>query len=175
MRPKGRSCVGLCIQLAVCAFIAGGLAALTPSHSATQEGADSPATDRLNVFLECGGRGCDLGFYQDQLAWVNWGSDPANADVQATLAASALPGGGREFQVDFGVTEIEGGNDQLIYRSSSDDTFQDEIEGIASILGIGFARYATLVGFRQFVAIRTLEPIGVDPDERVVDAESVLP
>jgi len=85
MRPKGRSCAGLCIQLAVYAVIAGGLAALTPSHSAAQEGADSPATDRLNVFLECGGRGCDLGFYQDQLAWVNWVSDPANADVQATL------------------------------------------------------------------------------------------
>ena len=137
MRPKGRSCVGLCIQVAAYAFIAGGLAALTPSHSAAQEGADSPATDRLNVFLECGGRGCDLGFYQDQLAWVNWVSDPANADVQATYAASALPGGGREFQVDFAVTEIE---------------------VIASILGIGFARHATLVCFRQFVAIRTLEP-----------------
>jgi hypothetical protein len=55
----------------------------------------------------------------------------------SNLAASALPGGGREFQVDFAVTEIE---------------------VIASILGIGFARYATLVCFRQFVAIRTLEP-----------------
>ena len=125
------------------------------------------------MHLECGGRGCDLGFYQDQLQWVRWVDDPANADVQATLSAEALPGGGREFQVDFVVTEIEGGNDQLIHRSSSDDTFQEEIEGIATILSIGFARYATLVGFRQFVAIRSLEPIGIDPDERVVAAQEV--
>jgi hypothetical protein len=127
----------------------------------------------LNVFLECGGRWCDLGFYQDQIAWVNWVVDPTDADVQASLAATALPAGGREFQVDFAVTDIEGGDDRLLYRSSSDDTFQEEIEGIATILSIGFARYATLVGFRQFVAVRSLETIGIDADERVVDAQEV--
>ncbi len=102
---------------------------------------------------------------------MNWVADPEDADVQASLEAQALPGGGREFQVDFIVTEIEGGNDRLIYRSSTDDTFQDELEGIATILSIGFARYATLVGFRQFVAIRSLQTI--DPDERVVAAQEV--
>ena len=58
------------------------------------------------------------------------------------------------------LTDIEGGDDQLIYRSSSDDTFQEEIEGIATILSIGFAHYATLVGFRRFVAVRSLKSIG---------------
>jgi len=159
--------------LALSAVIGCGLAAVTPIQSAAQQGADAPVTDQLNVYFECGGRGCDLGFYQDQIAWVNWVADPEDADVQASLEAQALPGGGREFQVDFVVTEIEGGNDRLIYRSSTDDTFQDELEGIATILSIGFARYATLVGFRQFVAIRTLQPIGIDPDERVVDAQAV--
>ena len=100
-------------------------------------------------------------------------TEPGDADVQATLSAQSLPAGGREFQVDFVVTEIEGGNDRLLHISASDDTFQEELEGIAAILGIGFARYATMVGFRQFVAIRTLEPIGTDPDERVVAAEEV--
>ena len=161
------------VRLALSAVVVISIMAVTPGPSAAQQEADAPATDRLNVYLECGGRGCDLGFYQDQLAWVNWVTDPADADVQASLSAQALPGGGREFQVDFVVTEIEGGNDRLIHRSSSDDTFQDEMEGIAAILGIGFARYATLVGFRQFIAIRTLEPIGPDPDERVVDAQEV--
>jgi hypothetical protein len=104
---------------------------------------------------------------------VRWVTDAANADVVATLSAEALPGGGREFHIDFVVTEIEGGNDQFIYLSSGDDTLQDEIEGIAGILSIGFARYATLVGFRQFVAIRSLQPIGIDPDERVVAAQDV--
>lgn len=170
MRPR-RGRRSLCLRLALSAVIGGGLAAATPFQAAAQEGTDEPATDRLNVFLECGGRGCDLGFFQDELAWVNWVGDPEDADVRATLAAAALPGGGREFQVDFVVNEIEGGDDRLIYRSSSDDTFQEELEGIASILGIGFARYATLVGFRQFVAIRTLQPLGPDPDERVVSAQ----
>ena len=104
---------------------------------------------------------------------MNWVTDPTDADVQASLAAAALPAGGREFQVDFAVTDIEGGDDRLLYRSSSDDTFQEEIEGIATILSIGFARYATLVGFRQFVAIRSLESIGIDADERVVEAQEV--
>ena len=170
LRRRSRS---LRVALAVSAILGGGLAAVTPLHSAAQEEAGAPTTARLNVYLECGGRGCDLGFYQDQLAWVNWVTDPDDADVQATLSAQSLPDGGRNFQVDFVVTEIEGGNDQLIHRSASDDTFQDELEGIASILGIGFARYATLVGFRQFVAIRELQPLGLDPDERVVSAQEV--
>lgn len=170
LRRRRRS---LCLRLALSAVIGSGLAAVTPFQSAAQQGADARASDRLNVFLECGGRGCDLGFYQDQLTWVNWVTDPTDADVLASLAAAALPGGGREFQVDFVVADIEGGDDQLIYRSSSDDTFQEEIEGIATILSIGFARYATLVGFRQFIVIRSLEPIGIDPDERVVAAQEV--
>ena len=149
------------------------MAAVAPPQSAAQEEAGARTTDRLNVYLECGGRGCDLGFYQNQLAWVNWVTDPEDADVQATLSAQSLPAGGREFQVDFVVTEIEGGDDRLLHVSASDDTFQEELEGIAAILGIGFARYATMVGFRQFVAIRTLESIGPDPDERVVAPEEV--
>jgi len=104
---------------------------------------------------------------------VRWIADPANANVVATLSAEALPGGGREFQIDFAVEDIEGGNDQMVYRSASDDTLEEEIAGIATILSIGFARYATLVGFRQFVAIRTIQPLGIDPDERVVDAQEV--
>ncbi len=172
VNERGRS-LCLCLRLALSAVVGIGLAAVTPFQSAAQQGSDAPATDRLNVFLECGGRGCDLGFYQDQIAWVNWVSDPTDADVQASLAAAALPGGGREFQIDFAVTDIEGGDDRLFYRSSSDDTFQEEIEGIATILSIGFARYATLVGFRQFVAVRSLETIGIDADERVVDAQEV--
>lgn len=170
LRRRWRS---LCLRPALSAVIGCGLAAGTPFQSGAQEVRSTPARDRLNVYVECGGRGCDLGFYQDQVQWVRWMGDPENADVVATLSAEALPGGGREFQVDFVVTEIEGGNDQFIYRSSSDDTLQDEIEGIASILSIGFARYATLVGFRQFVAIRSLQPIGIDPDERVVAAQEV--
>ncbi len=171
--PSRRRWRGLCLRLALWALIGCGLAAGTPFQSGAQEVRNTPATDQLNVYVECGGRGCDLGFYQDQLQWVRWVTDPANADVVATLSAEALPGGGREFQIDFVVTEIEGGNDRFIHLSSGDDTLQDEIEGIAGILSIGFARYATLVGFRQFVAIRSLQPIGIDPDERVVAAQEV--
>ncbi len=170
LRRRWRS---LCLRLALSAVIGCGLAAGTPFESGAQEVRNTAATDQLNVYVECGGRGCDLGFYQDQIQWVRWMRDPANADVVATLSADALPGGGREFRIDFVVNEIEGGNDQFIYASSSDDTFEDELEGIAVILSIGFARYATLVGFRQFVVVRSLRPIGIDPDERVVAAQEV--
>ena len=163
----------LCLRLALSAVIGCGLVAVTPFQSGAQVVRNTPATDQLNVYVECGGRGCDLGFYQSQIQWVRWMRDPANADVVATLSAETLPGGVREFQIDFVVADIEGGNDQMTYLSSIDDTSEEEIEGIATILSIGFARYATLVGFRQFVAIRTLTPIGIDPDEQVVDAQEV--
>ena len=57
--------------------------------AAAQQADGQRASDRLNVFLECGGRGCDLGFYQDRLTWVNWVGDPEQADVVATLSAEA--------------------------------------------------------------------------------------
>ncbi len=74
---------GLSIRLACAALLA-----LTPQKLAAQFVRNTPATDHLNVYLECGGRGYDLGFYQEQLQWVRWVTEPANADVVAALFGS---------------------------------------------------------------------------------------
>jgi hypothetical protein len=74
---------GLSIRLACAALLA-----LTPQKLAAQFVRNTPATDHLNVYLECGGRGYDFGFYQEQLQWVRWVTEPANADVVAALFGS---------------------------------------------------------------------------------------
>ena len=156
-------------------LIAGGLSAAvaTPTASAAQEPGSAVETGRLNVSLECQGD-CDPAAYRSRVEWVNWVESAADADVRATLSSEPGAEGGVVFRVAFASSEtLDGGDDELVFQSLSTDTDAQTLEGVGTILNIGLARYATIAGFREFVALRTPEAARIDPNARVVSAEEV--
>jgi hypothetical protein len=153
--------------------MAGGLGLLaTPWLGAAQGG---PGTGgRLRVFLLCEGIGCEPERYQSQVPWVTWVDNGPEADVQVTVTSQAGPSGGNEYGLDFTSSlDLDLGDDHLFFRSPSTDTEQDQIDGVANVLTIGLARYASMAGYREFVALRSPVAPGIDPDERIVTPQEV--
>ena len=153
--------------------MAGGLSLLaTPRHAAAQEAPG--AGGRLRVALLCDWSGCDPEGYRSRVPWVSWVDSGPEADVSVTLTSQADPSGGNEYGLDFASSpELAAGDDQLFFQSSSTDPEQEQIDGVATVLSIGLARYASMAGYREFVALRTPRAPGIDPDERVVTPQEV--
>jgi len=151
----------------------GGLTLLaTPRQGAAQEAAGTAR--RLRASLSCEESSCDMDRYRSRVPWVSWVDDGQEADVLVTLTSQADPAGGNEYRLDFtSPLEPDHGDDQLFFRSSSTDTEEDEFEGVVTVLGIGLARYASMAGYREFVALRSPRAPGIEADERIVAPEEV--
>lgn len=154
-------------------LLTGGLALF----SAPQQGAgqEPPGTSgRLRAFLSCQGGGCDPDHYRSEVPWVSWVDSGPEADVLVTLTSQADPPGGNEYRLAFtSPLDPDLEDDQLFFRSSSTDTEQDELDGVVTVLSIGLARYASMAGYREFVALRSPPTPGIDPDERIVTPQEV--
>lgn len=149
-----------------------GLVAVGPGDVRAQESRQVP--DRLNVFFACEGDRCDPGPYRARIHWVNWMDGPDNADVRVSMTSESGSGGVISFVMDFAVADsAPGGPDRLFYRSAAADGEATVLDGIATTLAIGLARYAALAGYREFVVLRDARLPGIDPGERVVSAQKV--
>jgi hypothetical protein len=145
----------------------------TPPVVSAQAPTSAAASGRLNVSLECDAS-CVPAEYRSRVEWVNWVESANDADVRVRITSEPDPDGGAEYRVDFVSSEgLAAGDDQIVFRSVSADTDAETRDGIATILNIGVARYATIAGFREFVALRTPEAARVDPNARVVSAQEV--
>jgi len=167
---------GIPIRTLLLAVLAGvGIASLRPIPAGAQENGSSVATDRLNVFLSCEAPGCDPEAYRTRISWVHWVDNPDSADVRVNLSSQPIAGGGVNWVMDFTPAVTLGAEpDQLSFRSPAGDTEPDELNGIATTLAIGFARYSTIAGYREFVVVRSVRPQGIDPRERVVSPQEVV-
>jgi hypothetical protein len=153
--------------------MAGGLTLLSAPWQASAQEAPG-AGGRLRAFLLCEWSSCDPESYRSQVPWVSWVDNQPEADVLVTLTSEADPSGGNEYGLDFtSYLELDLGDDQLFFRSSSTDTERDRIDGVATVLSIGLARYASMAGYREFVALRSPQAPGIDPDERIVAPQEV--
>lgn len=154
-------------------LLTGGLALFaTPRPGAAQEPPGS--SGRLKAFLSCEGSGCEPDRYRSEVPWVSWVDSAPEADVLVTITSQTDPSGGREYRLAFTAPRVPDlGDDQLFFRSSSDDTEQEELDGVTEVLSIGLARYASMAGYREFVALRSPTTPGIDPDERIVASQEV--
>ncbi len=150
------------------------LAALLLGLSTTAVSAQAVGTDPLRVFFDCDGPSCNQQFYRTEIEWVNWVRNREDADVHVIMASQSNASGGRSYDISFiGLGELEGMDDQLNFQSLGTDVEQERFDGLATTLSIGFARYASLIGLRDFVTIAGTSVAGIDPGERVVGADEV--
>lgn len=131
-------------------------------------------SDPLRVFFDCDGPGCNQEFYRTEIDWVDWVRQREDADVHVIVASQSNASGGRAYEIRFiGQDDLSGVDDELTFSSLGTDVEQERLDGLATTLSIGFARYATLLGLRDVVTIRGVTPVEVDPDAGVVDADEV--
>jgi hypothetical protein len=131
------------------------------------------AQTRPNVFFDCAGRSCDSSYYRTEIGWVNWVRDRRDADLHLIMTSIGTGAGGTEYRFDF--TGLEGRSDyvdQLFYQSLPTDTERESLDGIATTLAVGLARFATVAGYRGLVSVRAADGTTA-VDQRVVSADEV--
>jgi hypothetical protein len=149
------------------------LAATTPL--APQHGSAQDEQGRPNVFFDCEGRNCNFQYYRTEISWVNWVNDQAVSDVHVIMASLTTGAGGREYRLDFiGRNQQEEYLDQLVFQTLPTDTDREQLDGLAHVLGLGLARFATVAGFRDIVSLEGPDPESSNPGRgRIVSQDEV--
>jgi hypothetical protein len=147
-----------------------GMTAFAPRHGSAQSDQGRP-----NVFFDCEGRNCNSQYYRTEISWVNWVNDQAVSDVHVIMASLTTGAGGREYRLDFiGRNQQDEYLDQLVFQSLPTDTDREELDGLAHVLGLGLARFATVAGFRDIVSLEGPDPESSNPGRgRIVSQDEV--
>ncbi|NNL30877.1 MAG: hypothetical protein HKO77_07630, partial [Gemmatimonadetes bacterium] len=129
---------------------------------------------RPNVFFDCEGRDCNSQYYRTEIGWVNWVNDQEVSDVHVIMTSTSTGVGGREYRLDFlGREELLAYEDQILWQSLPTDTDRERLDGVTHVLGLGIARFATVAGYRDLVALRGPDPESSVGGRRVVSQAEV--
>ena len=106
------------------------------------EARQSAGTTALRVYLDCQGASCDQTFLRQEVLWIDWVRDRADADVQVLVTAQRTGGGGQAYTLDFiGLGTFEDVEDRLEFATSGDATSDERRRELMQYLTLGFARY----------------------------------
>lgn len=104
-------------------------------------GEEQDQTTGLLVFLDCDRRVCDQNFLRQNITFINYVRDRADAQVHILVSAQAA-GAGFEFTFDFiGLEEFAGDDTRLVWVSSLTNTQDERREGIAQMIRAGMVHY----------------------------------
>jgi hypothetical protein len=111
------------------------------------------AQDRVRVFLDCGP--CDFNYLRQEVQFVDYVRDRADADVHVLTTTQGTGGGGTEFVFKFiGLGRFAGMDDELRYSSVQTDTRDERRAGYTRVLKLGLVRYVAATGIGdQFTLI----------------------
>lgn len=117
--------------------IVGGVGALPGQAQATESQGDSTA---LYVFLDC--RRCDRQFIRNEVRFVNYVRDRADAQVHVLITDQRTASGGRAYRLSFLALRETPVPDQVLqYTRSPDDSDDTARRGLAKVLKIGLLPY----------------------------------
>lgn len=95
---------------------------------------------RLNLYVQCSG--CDMNFIRQEIDYVNYVRDPADAKVHLMVTNQPNGAGGRTYQLDFiGKSAFTSLNHQLSFSSNSNDTPDEVRKGLARVMELGLVTY----------------------------------
>ncbi len=126
-----------------------------------QDVAPRAPTTVPRVFFDCRGRECDNTYYRTEIAWVAWVRDQRDSNVHVIMTSQNTGAGGREYQLDFlGRGRYQDYETQNLYQTLPTDTQRERLDGVALMLGLGLATFATTSGYRNVVQLDGLAPVG---------------
>lgn len=135
----------------------GGLPPEARAQAAGQAAAQAPA--RLKVLLDC--ERCFADFLREEVDFVEYVRDPADADVHVLVTTSQTGAGGRERTVSLlGAGRFRGTDRAFKALTESGDTEDTERRRLASTLKIGLLAYVAQDGLARTLEIDVAEPGG---------------
>ena len=144
-----------------------GLLLATPSSIAAQNGG------RPRVFLDCQGGGCDSNYFRTEIPWVTWVRDQNDANLHIIFTRQNTGAGGREYVLDFlGRGAYASYAQQSLYQTLPTDTQREELDGVALMLSVGIAHFATESGYRNLIQVSGLsDELGLQPRQGILSQE----
>ena len=127
----------ICRHLFAIALLAMSAGTLTVAQGAPQSQAEA-----LRVFLDCQ-YFCDFDHLRQEVTFVNWVRDRADAQVHVLVTRQTTGGGGSEYTLAFiGLEDFAGREDTLQYVSLATDVPDETRNGMARTISLGLVRYA---------------------------------
>ncbi len=95
----------------------------------------------IRLFLDCQA-GCDFDFMRQEIGFVSYVRDRADAQVHLLITAQGTGSGGRRYALNFiGRENFEGVSDTLIYTAAERDTPELRRRGLARVVKMGLMRF----------------------------------
>jgi len=153
----------------VLAMAMGALGALVTPNSISAQ-----TNDRPRVYLDCQGGGCDFTYFRTEIPWVVWVRDQVDSDVHIIFTRQDTGAGGREYVMDFiGRGRYSAYLGQNLYRTLPTDSQREQLDGVALMMSVGLAHFATQSGFRDLIQVTGVGSIeeGLLPGQGVLSQE----
>ncbi len=132
------------------------LLGVVASAPAAPVAADSAAT-RVRVFLDCDD--CDEDFLREELRFVDYVRDPAEADVHILVTAQSTGSGGQDRTLTLiGAGRCAGLADTLHAVSGPTETEDRERHRLSHVLALGLARFALRTGAAEGLRVQPADP-----------------
>ena len=119
---------------------------------------------RVRVFLDC--NACDFDYLRQEIQFVDYVRDRADADVHVLATTQGTGGGGTEYVFQFiGLGRFAGIDDELRYQALQTSTRDERRAGYTQILKLGLVRYVAGTGIADQLTLvyrpekQTLEPL----------------
>ena len=125
--------------------------------------AQEPAIEQLRVFVDCSYM-CDMDFMRQNVNWISYMQDRADAHVHVLVSSQSTGGGGQRYTLEFiGLRDFAGSTDTVFYTASSNDTDDIRRRGLTRTIALGLMPYVaqTSVASRLNFTLAEATPIAV--------------
>jgi hypothetical protein len=100
-----------------------------------------PAAERLRIFLDCRSD-CDFDYIRQEMSFVDYVRDRADADVHILVTSQQTGPGGREYTLNLiGLRTFAAISDTVRYVSPQEDTEEIRRRGLVRVLKVGLMRF----------------------------------
>jgi hypothetical protein len=140
-------------------------------NSSAQEKTSEKVTrqEAINVFLDC--YYCDSDYIRRELPFVNYVRDRKEAQVHILVTRESTGSGGRKYIIDLiGQDDFEGIENEVIYISNPDETYDETRMGRTKMIAIGLMQFVANTPLAEKISI-SYDTNGDDaePEEEIVE------
>jgi hypothetical protein len=136
--------------------------AAAPPASPPQAALPAPGTQGLRVFVDC--QQCAFDNIRQDVPYLNYVRDRADADVHVLITTQGTATGGREYTFQFiGLDAFDDVNQSVVYASSGSDTEDERRRGVTRTFSLGLAPYLLRTPEAGRFSLRYAGPSGAAP------------